>query len=355
MHEFVANFHMHTRYSDGHGSYSDIARAAMSAGLDIVIVTDHNVWVNGPERYYESGSKRVLLLVGEEIHDTGRDPQKNHLLVFGAEKELAAFAYRPQELIHSVRDAGGLSFLAHPFDLANKQLKESDIAWEAWEVGDYTGIELWNGLSELKAVMTNLPAVLFYALNPRWVPHAPPQAMLEKWDELLRQGRRVVAIGGSDAHQLPGRMGPVRRTIFPYEIHFRSINTHLLLPKPLTGSEDQDKALVYDALREGHAFVGNDLPAPARGFRFSGQSPDGDFLMGDEVRLGSGVTLQIRLPHRAECILLKDGRPYKTWAEREAMVIFITEPGVYRVEVYCRFLGKRRGWIFSNPVYVRAG
>ena len=31
-----------------------------------------------------------------------------------------------------------------------------------------------------------------------------------------------------------------------------------------------------------------------------------------------------------------------------------TEAGVYRVEVYRRYLGKRRGWIYSNPIYVRS-
>ena len=82
MNELIVNLHMHTRYSDGHGTHADIARAALQAGLDVVIVTDHNVWVNGPEDYYREGDKRVLLMVGEEIHDTTRDPQKNHMLVY---------------------------------------------------------------------------------------------------------------------------------------------------------------------------------------------------------------------------------------------------------------------------------
>jgi hypothetical protein len=29
------------------------------------------------------------------------------------------------------------------------------------------------------------------------------------------------------------------------------------------------------------------------------------------------------------------------------------EPGVYRIEAYRRYLSKRRGWIYSNPIYVR--
>jgi hypothetical protein len=354
MEEIIVNLHMHTRYSDGHGSHREIAEAAMRAGVDVVIVTDHNIWVDGPESYFSEGGRRVLLLVGEEIHDQARIPQKNHLLVFGAYRELAELAPDPQLLIDGVREAGGICFLAHPFDTENKTFNETDITWEAWDVDGYTGVELWNGLSEFKSVLKSRLHAIWYALNPERVPHGPPPEMLAKWDELLRAGRRVAAVGGSDAHKLPGRMGPLRRDIFPYESHFRSINTHVLLPKSLTGEAEADAKAVLSALRQGHCFIGNDLPAPTRGFRFHGQGAAGNFQMGDEVELGSGVTLQVRLPGRAECILLRDGAPFKTWDDREALVVHISQPGVFRLEAYRDYLGKRRGWIFSNPVYVRS-
>ena len=37
----------------------------------------------------------------------------------------------------------------------------------------------------------------------------------EKWDELLGNGHRVVAIGGSDAHAFIGHMGPIKRFYSP--------------------------------------------------------------------------------------------------------------------------------------------
>jgi hypothetical protein len=39
--------------------------------------------------------------------------------------------------------------------------------------------------------------------------------------------------------------------------------------------------------------------------------------------------------------------------ESQAYTYIATEPGVYRVEVWRNFLGRKRGWIFSNPIYVR--
>lgn len=32
-----------------------------------------------------------------------------------------------------------------------------------------------------------------------------------------------------------------------------------------------------------------------------------------------------------------------------------TEPGVYRVEGWLNVGGKRRGWIYATPVYLRGG
>ena len=112
MHEIILNIHMHTRYSDGHGTHQDIAAAALQAGVDAVIVTDHNVLVRGPEGYYRNGDQRVLMLVGEEIHDRTRVPQKNHLLVLGGNRELAPLSPHPQRLLDGVQDMRGLAFLA---------------------------------------------------------------------------------------------------------------------------------------------------------------------------------------------------------------------------------------------------
>ncbi len=46
--ELVGNMHMHTLYSDGTATHREIAEAAARAGLDWIIVTDHNIWVKDP-------------------------------------------------------------------------------------------------------------------------------------------------------------------------------------------------------------------------------------------------------------------------------------------------------------------
>jgi hypothetical protein len=353
MPEVIVNLHMHTRYSDGSGTHRDIARAALSAGVDAVIVTDHNVLVQGFEGYYKEKNKKILMLIGEEVHDQARDPQKNHLLVFGAGRELATFAENPQQLINRARDEGGLSFLAHPDDPESPAFKEIDISWVDWSVQNYTGIELWNALSELKTIIPTKLHGAFYAFFPSLVARHPIPSTISKWDELLSRGQRVVAIGGSDAHALHMSMAGISRVIFPYEFHFRTVNTHVILDDSLSGDVTADKRAIYAALAEGHCFVGYDLPAPTRGFRFTAQGHDKTAIMGDELPAKGGVTLQAKLPSEAEIRLLKDGAAIQTLKNSLSCTHITTEPGVYRIEAYRRYLGKLRGWIYSNPIYVR--
>ena len=353
MHEVVVNLHMHTTYSDGSGLHKDIVAAALQARVDVVIVTDHNVLVQGFEGYYKDKARRVLMLIGEEVHDQARDPQKNHLLVFGAGRELATLAEQPQYLINAVRESGGLAFLAHPDDPEAPAFKETDISWVDWSVQNYTGIELWNALSELKTVVPTKLHGAFYAYFPAFVAHHPIPSTLAKWDDLLSQGGRVVAVGGSDAHALHMNMGPIHRVIFPYRFHFRAVNTHVLVPEPLSGEVNLDKKSIYEALGEGHCFVGYDLPASTKGFTFTAQGRETTALMGDEIPAKGGVTLQLKLPAQAEMTLLKDGEVIQTWRNQVAGTHITTDPGVYRVEVFRRYLGKRRGWIYSNPIYLR--
>ena len=352
MNELIVNLHMHTTYSDGSSSHEDLGRAALKTSVDVLLVTDHNVWVQGVDAYYQDGKKRVLVIACEEIHDQGRNPQKNHLLVFGADQEMATLADNPQTLISSVHRLGGLSFLAHPVDPAMPAFGETDISWVDWDVAGFTGLELWNGFSELKTVAKGKLDAIFYAFFPETIPHGPLAKILNIWDDLLAKGRRVVAVGGSDAHALQKVMGPLHKTIFPYEYHFSTINTHTLTPTALTGNLDQDRKMVFEALAAGHCFVGYDLPASTRGFNFTAQSRELSGIMGDEIATQGAVTLQAKFPSRAEIKLIKDGECLKV-LHGDTFTHITNEPGAYRIEAYKHFLGQRRGWIFSNPIYIR--
>ncbi len=351
MKELVVNLHNHTIYSDGSGSHKYVISQALDAGIDVLITTDHNVLVRGADRYVSANGRRLLFLAAEEVHDQNREPQKNHTLVIGANRELAQFASSPQELIDRANQAGGLTFLAHPNESELPMFHEPNISWMDWSVSGFTGLEIWNHFSEFKDAASTFWKMLFNAFHPEYYPLGPRPDTLAKWDELLGAGNRVVAVGGSDSHALHFRRLFLQKTIFPYRHHFRSINNHILIKEEPTGELEHDRALVYRALAAGSTFVGYDLPADTRGFRFTAENGDIEASMGETIGIEHGVTFRIHTPRPANTRLICNGKTIMTWSGVDKMVATGTEPGSYRVECRIEFHGKERGWIFSNPIY----
>ena len=364
MHEYTGNMHIHTPYSDGEKWHKDVAEDAIRAGLDFIIVTDHNVWVHDIEGYFENDNGRVILLTGEEVHDVRRQPQANHFLVYGAEQEMSPYARDPQGLIDATNAAGGHGFLAHPFERDLELFGGHNLGWHCWDVEGFRGLEIWNYMSSFKneicrglddmvwrnGLLARLKIVRM-ALHPERHIEGPEPEALDKWDELLAGGRRVAVVGNSDAHGTPMSMGPITRTIFPYEFLFSAVNTHVLTPEPLSGDLETDRRLIIDAIAAGKGWVAYDMAHPTNGFRFSGQGINKG-TMGDEIKLDAGATLQILAPVKANIRLIRHGEIVAEVQNEQNLTHTPIEPGAYRAECRIPFEGKLRGWIFSNPIYL---
>lgn len=360
----VGNMHMHTPYSDGESWHAEIAKDAIKAGLDFIIVTDHNIWVDGVEGYYEDENGRVLLLSGEEVHNARRQPQASHFLAYGAEKELAAYAEDPQGLIDANLEAGGVGFLAHPHEPGLPGLGIEDLGWHDWEIEGFHGLEIWNYMSSflekiaqevaklpVKPVWLQKLVALRVALNPEKFMDGANQQTLALWDRLLAEGKQIVAVGNSDAHATPMNLGPIHRIIFPYDYLFTAVNTHLLLPKPLTGDLVLDKRMILRAIGRGNSWVAYDIPAKTDSFRFSGKGKTKG-IMGERIRMKDGATLQVSAPRRCTIRLIRHGEVVATAVDETNLTHLPTQPGAYRVECSIEYLSKQRGWIYSNPIFL---
>lgn len=345
-HECAGHLHMHTVHSDGTGTYDDLRRAARQAGLQFIVVTDHNVLVLGEEGYQDG----LLVLTGVEVNDPERQPQGNHLLCLGVVDNPAAHAPDSQRLIDAVQAQGGVAFLAHPIE-RNSTMMQATHPWHDWEVSGYQGLELWNYMAELRQYASSWPRAVAVAYLPALFSTGPLPEMLARWDELTRQ-RPVVAISGSDAHAFNFRMGPLRRVVYPYDYCLRTVNVHILTPGPLTGDVLADRAAVYGALAAGHCWTGYDMIGDTKGFRFAARSGGREAIMGDTLVADGPVRLEVTLPGRAELRIVHNGQEkHVTTAHTHCFVAL--EPGVYRVEAWRQAWLKPRGWIFSNPIYVR--
>ncbi|WP_322797753.1 PHP domain-containing protein [Thermoflexus sp.] len=346
--ELVCNLHSHTRFSDGAGFHRDVVAAAARAGLDVVGVTDHNVWVGGLQGYHN----RVLLLVGEEVHDPCRQPQANHALILGAGQELAPLASSPQALIRAARELGALVFLAHPVEYAPRWLQsrlgEPALPWVDREVVGFTGLELWNTMSEFKARLRTPLHALYYAFFPHRFLFGPFPEAVRWWEQLWLSEIPAVAIGGADAHAHLYALGPLRRVLFPYEWLFRAVNTHILVDHPLQRRVEEDWPLIRDALQAGRAWVANDLLGSSRGFRFEAYSGHRRATMGETLRRAGAVQMEAVAPLPGEFRLIRFGDGVVARARGRMLRHLTAEPGIYRIQVY----RGGRLWILTNPIRV---
>jgi hypothetical protein len=349
MHEYIGAVHIHSRYSDGTGDIPDIVHAAAEVGLDFLMLSDHNT-LRPKQDGWEGWHENVMLLIGYEIND--RD-DKNHYLAFGLERTVGV-RIPAREYVRRVREQGGIGFIAHPDEQRNSMPEHPPYPWLAWDATDFDGIEIWNHMSEWMEGLTDENKFQRF-IHPLKSITAPPDITLRRWDELARK-RRVVGIGGTDAHAHKADvMGFFDVEVFPYKVMFKSVRTHVLLDAPLRREEgatfEADKWRVYEALRMGRCFVANASHGDARGFSFHATSADEILWPGDfAVFPGEGrIALHVELPREARLRILRNGN-----LERELVTdeysFGASAPGAWRVEAWL----DDKGWIFSNHIRLGA-
>lgn len=346
--EVVGNLHIHSRHSDGGESTQGIARAAAETGLDFICLNDHAHMTDALHLSEEGFYGKVLVLVGIEM-----GVRYHHFLAYDVKERTTRHNLTGQETIDTVNSQGGFGFLAHPFE-KGMPFSERSVAytWNDLSVTGYTGLCIWNFTSRWKERVKSLFHGLFFLAFKTRALKGPSQETLLFWDQACLN-RKVVAVGGSDAHGTVFRLGPLRFKPFSYEYLLHSINVHALLNKKLSTTVSQAKQEIYDAMRNGRLFVAHENLSPARGFRFDFASSDGsDLYMGEEAPFRPGQFV-VESPAEGEIRLIRDGLLVEQKQGREA-IFPVRDKGVYRVEVHKHaFLFGWRPWIFSNPIYLR--
>lgn len=227
----------HTHHSDGTGSLADLAAAARARGLDFVAVTEHNTVSHLPY-LAQAGGDDLLLIPGQEI-----TTYYGHANAWGIQS-WQEFRCRDNDTMARIIDAvhadGALFSVNHP--------KDNGPAWEYNPDLPFDCVEVWQGL---------------------WA--ANNHQSLDFWDSLLRRGRRVVAVGGSDKHVAP----------FTGETSLYDLGT----PTTWVYAEELSAAGILSGIQEGHVFISADPQGPEL---YLAADADGDgryegIMMGDEA------------------------------------------------------------------------
>lgn len=348
MYTYPGNIHIHSSYSDGSSSIPHIAGEAAKAGLSYVIIADHDTLEGLKDEAMIQG---VAVLVGVEMSWS-----KNHYLALNLERLITDDEQDPQDLIDRVSIAGGLGFLAHPFEKGSPYLEKGKAyPWNSWPVFKFNGMEIWNYSSHWRGRHPSLLKTLYwFFLDRKGAMNGPSPDLLRLWDCYnLHQGL-TVGIGSSDAHAYPYRLGPFKVVVFPYEYLFKTINTYIVLKEELSKEFEMAKQQILDSLKSGCCYFSFDSLYQGSDFSFYAKSNHEYIYMGDEAVSNENLELHVKSPvKRAQIRLIYNGKLSEVANDQHA-VFKNTKPGVYRVEVYYRPLLRRpRPWIYSNPIFIK--
>lgn len=184
---YSGGLHMHTLHSDGALTAASLVRAAREEGLDFIVITDHNNTTHQLEPIEPDG---LLRIVGEEVTTPG-----GHVNVagLGGARDYVDFRFLPGDpklgtALEAAADRGALVAINHP---------TADCVGCGWE----------------QAVPAAVHAIEI--ANQR---HDLQQRALDMWDGLLRQGRRITAIGTADWHRPPQPIGTASVRVWAEEL-----------------------------------------------------------------------------------------------------------------------------------------
>lgn len=236
----AGELHSHTEHSDGGAPVAFVAERAAAGGGDFLALTDHNTTAQNRLCPQDNG---VLLIPGMELTSYW-----GHTNFLGLREPTHDWRCRaPEDVARKMaeaREAGATVVINHPFQHS---------AGGRWQgaFDHFDALEIWNG---------------------NWATHNEQAIAL--WQEMLAQGRRIPATGGSDWH-LKNR----RRHGFPANrllVETRTVKGILQAVRQGRGvvafAPDETMAWPEDGLAFGDT-------ATHAGLRLTGLAP------GDEVRV----------------------------------------------------------------------
>ncbi len=262
---YAGNLHAHTRHSDGTRPLEELAARNKAAGFHFLAVTDHNTTRH---HYHFAEAAKAhpdhLLLFGDEFtspfgHANIIGQKPGHWFDFridGGDGRLPA-------VLRDAHRQGAVFMINHPFATC------TTCSWrypeKEWKDAD--AIEVWNGA---------------------WTPE--DRKAVDWWDGMLKAGRRIHALGGTDYHR----------------------GEDALVPAVLVHAPRLSKTAVMDSLRRGRAFLSERPDGPklllttpgGRAFPGDTVRPHKDSVVPIEVRVTGGKGLALRLVWAASEISL---------------------------------------------------
>jgi hypothetical protein len=396
LNDYRCILHAHAEDSDHTGgTRAEMLTDAKKAGVHAILLSNHH----RPPRDFITESWRgqhegVLFIPGSEARG---------FLLLPTRSVLNQFDEPTPRFIETVRAEGGLIFLSHLEERPDHSMAGLD------------GMEIYNRHADAKKDRAGLVALALKLTDPvelrelvdllREYPDELLAAQVEyptdylaKWDAETKSAR-LTGVSANDCHHnqvlvvkmidadtvrigtnvdQDDRMRVFSAAVRPgireltkghqpgdvlarldfdaYYRAFRNVSTHILGP-------ELSEAAIRAGLRAGRVYVSHDWICDPTGFQFELRSASNNAgtsdnsatriaILGDEPKFAPGLRLVARFPIACRIRLIDGGRVI---AETTAATLEhdVTKAGVYRVEGWVVLAGEPRGWLYSNPIYVR--
>jgi len=339
VYKYPGAIHIHSLHSDGTGNVNEISLAAKKAGLDWIIITDHNNFdvkegiING-----------ITVIKGEEISQN----DKNHYLCLGI-NECIYPSKNISDTTEKVRQKCGFGFAAHPDESENRQNKHKPIRWtDKTIIPD--GVEIWNWFSQWADNYNskNIFTIAYSYFFRHNLVKKPCQETLNWWDKLNNEKEEIVpATGGVDAHAIKIRDYIIPVTVFPYKTIFKTITNQIIINEPLKDDFKERKEQILNAITTGKNLIIN-RNTYAKMPEIFAENSNEIIYCGENILLDENTYLNFNCDRKVNLKIYKNGIEIFNGITKNEK-IKITEIGKYRVEAEINGYG----YVYSNPIVVK--
>lgn len=334
----IGAIHIHSVYSDGTGDIESISKAAKNAGLDWIIVTDHNSF-----EIEEGIYNGVYVIRGEEISPK----DENHYLALGINKYIQPNV-NAKHNIEAVKLNGGFGFAAHADESDYRRNSHQPIKWTNKNITP-DGVEIWNWFSEWADNLNdrNIFSLAYAYLFKHNLVKEANATTIKWWDKLNNTSDKIIpAIGGIDAHALKIKGYVIPVTIFPYQDMFKTIVNVISSNKPFAKDFETRKTQILEAIKTGRNLIINrvvskEIPI----FKISNKNQT--VTNGESISLDNETLLNVQTKKKGSIKIFHNGKEIKSVISNSIKML-LNEVGKYRVEIK---FGKR-GFAYSNPILV---
>ncbi len=330
--------HIHTVFSDGHSTVPEVIAAAQRAGLDYIIITDHDR-LDPPQIAYQGRHGDLLVIYGYEL--TVRPWSKNHILILGLPSHRPYKGLPYLKKLQRIADDGGKTFIAHPWNLIKPWLMQLHLGWGRFPTVPCDGMEIWSFMHDWVGSLKPHKLLRQYR-SPCDFLRGPKPGVLARWDR-MNMRRPVAGIGSLDNHSR--RVPLSSKILFDNDLAFRTIRTHVVVDDDYGENDSKDIDAVLDAIACGKSYIANDMLAESEGFVFYARCGDEVLCPGETGAFREDCEIELKAPCKAHFKIIRNGITDLA-LDSSGFRYRPKSAGVYRVEGRL----KGRPWLFTNHI-----